>query len=167
MGYFKQNYINWNYDDDYLTFNLVQKPIDSGYIEVRVYNETGGPKQSVFVECYHSNGTYHSSGYTNASGFFLISGLVVGWYDVNVSYVGYYEQQKSNYINWRGDDDYLTFYLDALPPNSGYIDVTVYDSDTYLHLSSAFIEVTNVTSGLIIDSGYSDGSGFFKIVNLI
>ena len=162
----KQNYINWNYDDDYLTFNLVQKPIDSGYIEVRVYNETGGLKPSVLVECWHDNGTFHGSGYTDSSGFYNVTGLVIGWYTVNVSFVGYAEQSKSNYINWRGDDDYLTFFLDALPPNSGYIDVTVYDSVSYFTISNAFVEVTNVTSGLVIDSGYTGGSGFYKIINL-
>jgi V8-like Glu-specific endopeptidase len=162
----KQNYINWNHDDDYLTFNLLQKPIDSGYIEVRVFNETGSPKPGVFVEAYHDNGTYHGSGFTDSSGFYNVTGLVIGWYTINVSFAGYYEQTKSNYINWRGDDDYLSFYLDALPPNSGYIEVSVYDSVTYLALSSAFVEVTNVSSGLVIDSGYTDGSGFYKIVNL-
>jgi V8-like Glu-specific endopeptidase len=162
----KQNYINWNYDDDYLTFFLVQKAIDSGYIEVRVYNETGGPKLSVYVECYYDNGTFHDNGFTDSSGFYNITGLVVGWYVVNVSYTGYYEQSRSNYINWRGDDDYLSFYLDNLPPNSGYIDVTVYDSVSYFSIANAFVEVTNVSSGLVINSGYTDGSGFYKIVNL-
>ena len=162
----KQNYINWNYDDDYLTFYLVQMPVDSGYIEVRVYNETGDPKQSVLVECWHDNGTYHGSGYTNSEGFYNITGLVIGWYVVNVSYVGYAEQSKSNYINWRGDDDYLSFYLDALPPDSGYIDVTVYDSVSYLAISNAYVIVTNQSSGLVIDTGYSDSSGFYKVTGL-
>ena len=162
----KQNYINWNYDDDYLTFNLVQKPIDSGYTEIRVFNETGGPKPGVLVQCWHDNTTFHSSGYTDSSGFYNITGQVIGWYVINVSHVGYYEQSKSSYINWRGDDDYLSFYLGTLPPDSGYIDVNVFDSVTFLGVSNALIETTNVTSGLVIDSGYTDSSGFYKITGL-
>jgi len=162
----KQNYINWNYDDDYLTFYLVQKPVDSGYIEVRVYNETGGPKQSVLVECWHDNGTFHGSGYTNSEGFYNITGLVIGWYVVNVSHVGYYEQTKSDYINWRGDDDYLSFYLANLPPDSGYIDVSVYDSVTYLGIGSVYVVTTNVSSGLEIDWGYTASSGAYSVTGL-
>ncbi len=162
----KQNYINWNYDDDYLTFFLVQKPVDSGYIEVRVYNETGGPKPSVRVDVWHDNGTFHGFGFTDSSGFYNVTGLVIGWYVVNVSHVGYAEQSRSNYINWRGDDDYLTFYLDVLPPDSGYIDVNVFDSVSYLGISSAYVEVTNVTSSLVIDTGYTDSSGFYKVTGL-
>jgi len=162
----KQNYINWNYDDDYLTFFLVQKAIDSGYIEVRVYNETGGPKPSVRVDVWHDNGTFHGFGFTDSSGFYNVTGLVIGWYVVNVSHVGYAEQSRSNYINWRGDDDYLTFYLDVLPPDSGYIDVNVFDSISYLGISSAYVEVTNVTSSLVIDTGYTDSSGFYKVTGL-
>ncbi|MHA1477338.1 MAG: carboxypeptidase regulatory-like domain-containing protein, partial [Promethearchaeota archaeon] len=162
----KQNYINWNYDDDYLTFYLIQKPIDSGYIEVRVFNETGGPKPGATVTCWHDNGTWHASGSTNSEGFYNITGLVVGWYVVNVSHVGYAEQTRSNYINWRGDDDYLSYYLDVLPPDSGYIDVNVFDSVSYLGISSAYVETTNVTSGLVIDTGYTDFSGFYKVTGL-
>ena len=162
----KQNYINWNYDDDYLTFYLVQKAIDSGYIEVRVYNETGGPKSSVLVQTWHDNGTYHGSGSTNIDGFYNITGLVIGWYTVNVSHVGYATQSRSNYINWRGDDDYLSFYLDTLPPDSGYIDVNVFDSVSYLGISSAYVETTNVSSGLVINTGYTDPSGFYKVTGL-
>jgi len=162
----KQNYINWNYDDDYLTFYLVQKAIDSGYIEVRVFNETGGPKPGAHVESFYDDGTPHVNGYTDINGFYNVTGLVIGWYIVNVSHVGYATQSKSDYINWRGDDDYLSFYLDVLPPDSGYIDVNVFDSVSYLGVSSAYVETTNVSSGLVIDTGYSDPLGFYKVTGL-
>ncbi len=163
----KQNYINWNHDDDYLTFNLVQFPPDSGYIEVRVYNETGGPKSGAYIECVNdTSGSLIRTGYTDANGFYNVTGLTIGWYTINSSYVGYYEQSKSNYINWYGDDDYLTFYLMAMPPDSGFIEVSVYDSITYSPLYLATVTVTNQTSGLVIQTGYTDSYGFYKIANL-
>ncbi|MHA2121504.1 MAG: carboxypeptidase regulatory-like domain-containing protein, partial [Promethearchaeota archaeon] len=163
----KQNYINWNGDDDYLTFYLDPMPPDSGYIEVRVYNETGDPRPNAFVECVNdTSGLLIRSGFTDVNGIYNVTGLTVGWYIINVTYTGYYEQSKSNYINWAGDDDYLSFFLMALPPDSGYIEVNIFDSDTILPISSALIECINQSSGLIIQSGYTDPSGFFKIVNL-
>lgn len=163
----QQQYINWNGDDDYLYFYLDQYPPDSGFIEVRVYNETGGPKQSAFIECVNdTSGLLIRTGYTDSNGFYNITGLTIGWYSINVTYVGYYEQSKSNYINWNGDDDYLTFYLMSLPPDSGYCEITVYDSVMYSPIASAYVEVVNQSSGLIIQTGYTDSSGFFKAEGL-
>jgi len=163
----KQNYINWNHDDDYLYFYLEKMPINSGYIEVRTFNETGAPLSGVLVKAYNNSGlTLVSSGYTNINGTYNITGLVIGWYEVNVTYSGWQEQSKSDYINWNGDDDYLSFWMVPNPPASGYIDITVYDSVSYLPISWAIVEVTNQSSGLVIQTGYTDTSGFYKVVNL-
>ena len=162
----KQDYINWNGDDDYLTFNLVQKPPDSGYIEVRVFNETGGPVSSAYVECINqSSGLTIDTGYTNVDGFYNVTGLTIGWYTINVSKVGFYEQSKQNYINWNGDDDYLTYYLAALPPDSGFIEVYAYDYDTYAPLSGALVECF-YNNGTLFNYGYTDAAGFYTITGL-
>ena len=163
----KQNYINWRGDDDYLYFYLDQMPPDSGFIEVRVYNETGYNRSNAYIECVNdTSGFVIDTGYTDAGGFYNITGLTIGWYTINVTYPGYYEQSKSNYINWFGDDDYLTYYLMSMPPDSGYIEVNVFDSVTYSAISNAYVEVVNQSSALVIQTGYTDTSGFFKVVNL-
>ena len=161
----RQNYINWNGDDDYLWFYLQKMPANSGYIEVRTYNETGGPLSGVLVKAWNASGLV-SSGLTNINGIYNITGLVIGWYEVNVTYLAYQEQSQSDYINWNGDDDYLSFWMVPNPPDSGYIEVTVYDSITTLPISWAIVEVTNQSSGLIIQTGYTDPTGFYKVVNL-
>ena len=161
------DYINWRGDDDYLTFNLVQMPPDSGYIEVRVFNASSTlPVGSALVECWDDTATLVDSGYTNASGFYKITGLYVGWHTINVSKVGFYEQSKTDYINWNGDDDYLSFYLSELPPTSGYIEVTVRDDVTYDPISSAMIQCLNQSSGEVIDIGWTDVSGKYTINGL-
>ncbi len=163
----KQNYINWNGDDDYLTFYLVEMPATSGYIEVRTYNETGEPLAGVYVRAWNNSGlTLVSSGFTNINGTYNITGLVIGWYEVNVTYLAYQEQSKSDFINWNGDDDYLSFWMVPNPPDSGYIDVSVFDSGSGLPISWAKVEVTNQSSGLVIQTGYTDTSGIYKVVNL-
>ncbi len=163
----KQNYINWNGDDDYLWFYLDKMPINSGYIEVRTYNETGGVLSGVLVRAWNNSGaTLVSQGFTNINGTYNITGLVIGWYEVNVTYLAYQEQSKSDYINWNGDDDYLSFWMVPNPPDSGYIEVNVYDSASFLPISWATIEVTNQSSGLLIQTGFTDPSGFYKVVNL-
>ncbi|KKN39428.1 hypothetical protein LCGC14_0743540 [marine sediment metagenome] len=163
----KQNYINWNFDDDYLWFYLVQKPATSGYIEVRTFNESGAPLSGVLIQAWNNSGaTLVSSGYTNINGTYNITGLVIGWVDVNASVSGWQEQSKSTYINWNGDDDYLSFWMVPNPPGTGYIDVSVYDSVSFLPLSWAKVEVTNQSTGLVFQTGYTDFSGFYKVVNL-
>ena len=160
-----QDYINWNGDDDYLYFLLEEMPFNSGYIEVRTFNETGGIKEGVTVKTYNASGLI-DTGVTDATGFYNITGLVIGWYEVNVTYLAYQEQSQSDYINWNGDDDYLTFWIVPNPPDSGYIEVNVYDSITNLSISNALVEVINQSSGLLIQTGYTDPSGWYTIVNL-
>ena len=163
----KQNYINWNGDDDYLTFYLKEMPATSGYIEVRTYNETGGPLAGVLVQAYNNSGaTLVSQGYTDVNGFYNVTGLVIGWYEVNVSYSGWQVQSKSEYINWNGDDDYISFWMVPNPPGSGYVQVNVYDSLTYSPIYYVTVSVTNQSSGLLIQTGYTDTSGFYKVYNL-
>ena len=163
----KQDYINWNGDDDYLTFYLQQMPFNSGYIEVRTLNETGGPLSGVLVKAWNNSGaTLVSSGYSDANGFYNITGLVIGSYEVNVTYLGWQEQSKSDYINWYGDDDYLSFWMVPNPPDSGYIDVNVKDGVFYSPIYFALVTVTNQSSGLVIQTGYTDTSGFYKVMNL-
>ena len=163
----KQNYINWNGDDDYLYFYLKKMPSNSGYIEVRTYNETGAPLSGVLVKAWNNSGaTLVSSGYTDSSGFYNITGLVIGWYEVNVTYLAYQEQSQSEYINWNGDDDYISFWMVPNPSDSGYIEIHVYDSVSYLPISLALVTVTNQSDSQVIQTGYTDTSGFYKVVNL-
>jgi V8-like Glu-specific endopeptidase len=170
LGYYgqtKSTYINWAGDDDYLTYYLQQLPIDSGYIEVNVKDdETYLPVASAYVVCRYDNGTIFKTGYTNAAGFINITGLIVGNWIIEVSKLEYKAQTKNNYINWRGDDDYLYFYLERLPPDSGYIEVTVYDSKTFLPIENALVQCYNFTTNTLIDAGYTDSSGFYNITNL-
>ena len=129
----KQNYINWNGDDDYLTYYLIEKAANSGYIEVSTFNETGAPLSGVLVKVYNNSGaTLVTQGTTNVNGTFNATGLVIGWYEINVSYSGWQVQSKSDFINWNGDDDYVSFWMVPNPPDSGYTEVTVYDSVTLL-----------------------------------
>ena len=163
----KQNYINWNGDDDYLYFYLKEMPPNSGYIEVRTYNETGAPLAGVLIQAYNNSGaTLVSSGLTDSNGFYNVTGLVIGWFEINASYSGWQKQSKSSYINWNGDDDYLSFWMVPNPPGSGYIEVNVYDSVSFTPIYYATVEVTNQSSGLLIQTGYTDTSGFYNVYNL-
>jgi len=163
----KQNYINWNGDDDYLYFYLKEMPPNSGYIEVRTYNETGAPLAGVLIQAYNNSGaTLVSSGLTDSNGFYNVTGLVIGWFEINASYSGWQRQSKSSYINWNGDDDYLSFWMVPNPPGSGYIEVNVYDSVSFSPIYYAKVEVTNQSSGLLIQTGYTDTSGFYNVYNL-
>ena len=110
------NYINWNGDDDYLSFYLTQMPPDSGYIEVGVYDDTTyASVENAYVRCYNaSNEVLLFSGFTDSSGFFNITGLYIGWVTVNISHPIYELTSKFDYIDWNGDADYLYFYLTRL-----------------------------------------------------
>ncbi len=101
-------------DDYFLTFDLVPYPPDSSYIEVRVNeSRTYNPIENAYVRCYNdSSGELFSTGYTDSSGFYNITGLYIGWWSVKVTYPGFREQEKYDYINWNSDDDYLWFYMD-------------------------------------------------------
>ncbi len=163
----KFDYINWNGDGDYLTFYMDEMPFDSGYVEVSVYNGTGAPVENAVVKTYDdSSGLLIDTGYTDVNGTYNVTGLTIGWYTINVSMLTFYGQEKHNYISWFGDDDYLTFFLTTLPPNSGFIDVYVYDNITSTPIIGVFIQTINQSSGDIIDSGYTDGSGYYTIENL-
>ncbi len=163
----KSDYINWNGDDDYLTFYLNEMPFDSGYIEILVFNDTGGPVENAVVKTYNStSGLLIDTGYTDVNGSYNITGLTIGWYAVNVSMLTFYGQEKNDYINWFGDDDYLTFYLTSLPPDSGFIEVYAYDNTTHIPLFNAYVQAVNQSTGDVIDSGYTDSSGYYSIENL-
>ena len=161
----KTEYINWNGDDDYLTFYIVKKPADSGYIEINVKDNNSAPLSSAFVLVEHDNGTFANSGYTNGSGFYNSTGLIIGWYKVTVSKSGYHKEDMYNYINWEGDDDYLFFQLDPWGPNTGYFEVTVRDYLSTL-LSGAYVFVIERDSGNEVSSGQTNGSGFYNATGL-
>jgi len=163
----QQSLINWNGDDDYLNFYLSEIPLDAGYVELDILDlNTGLPISNALVECYYqSNGSLHSLGYTSFDGEYRFENLEVGWYDIEVNKVGYYSQTQSTYINWAGDDDYLTFNLQGLPPHSGYIEVTVNDIDSMTPIQSAEV-VCRSNDGEFFKSGYTDASGFYNITGL-
>ncbi|MHA2326036.1 MAG: carboxypeptidase regulatory-like domain-containing protein, partial [Promethearchaeota archaeon] len=108
--------IDFTGDDDYLQFNLVAYAPDSSYIEVRVNDSrTYNPIQNAYVRCFnYSSGELFSSGYTDNNGFYNITGLYIGWWEVNVTYPGFNEMSKLDYINWNNDDDYLFYYMDVI-----------------------------------------------------
>ncbi len=162
----KNDYINWNGDDDYLTFYLVEYPPGSGYIEVTVLNNENALIPNAYVNVKNqSTGVTVISGYTDAYGFFNATGLYIGWHDVIVSKHGYYTQTKTNYINWNGDDDYLTFHLEMVPENTGYIEVTVKDTGG-TPINQAYVYVINQETGLTHVTGLTNPSGFFNVTGL-
>ncbi len=167
-GYQKQsknNYINWIGDDDYLAFNLVEHPPNSGYIDVRVKDsDTLAAIASSYVAAYYLNGTFYKGGYTDSSGFYRITDLGIGWWEVKAEKITYIEQSKNDYINWNGDDDYLTFYLAPYPPNSGWIEVQVNDSTTNNPVGNAFVETFYFSNGTLFDSGYTNSTTGFYVV---
>ncbi|MFX0094678.1 MAG: carboxypeptidase regulatory-like domain-containing protein, partial [Candidatus Hodarchaeota archaeon] len=162
----KQDLINWNGDDDYLYFYMVPYAANDGFIEVTVLNQANSATlPSAKVETYFLNGTkIGTSKYTDITGFANMTGLYVGWYEVRVSKTGFFTQSKQNYINWNGDDDYLTFYLEPYAADSGFIEVYVRNSGG-TPLSNAYVKVQNMTTA-IITSGYTDASGFFNATGL-
>ncbi|GAI90489.1 unnamed protein product, partial [marine sediment metagenome] len=96
---------------------VVETPtLDTGWIEVNVKdNSTYSPISSAYVQVvYTSSGLVVDMGYTNGAGFYNVTGMGIGWYEVTISRSGYATQMKQTYINWVGDDDYLTFYLNEL-----------------------------------------------------
>ena len=159
----KNDYINWNGDDDYLTFYLVAYPPNSGWIECTVKDNASVPLSGALVKAFNqTTQTVTSSGYTNAQGKVNVTGLGIGWWTIQASKVGYYSQNKSDYINWNGDDDYLTFYLTPKPADSGYIEVKVkYANAT--PVSNAYVYVIDDETGLLHKSGVTNGAGFFNV----
>jgi len=123
------------------------------------------PLQNAFVSCFYANGTLFSTGYTDISGFFIITGLTVGMWSVEASKVGYELKSSPDFINWIGDDDYLTFLLDTLVADPAYIEVQVNDSVTLDPIENAFIRCFD-SGGTLFDSGYTDISGFYNITGL-
>ena len=166
-GYHKQskdNYINWIGDDDYLTFYLVPHPPNSGYIDVTVKDsDTLLPISSSYVAAYYLNGTFYKGGYTDSLGFYRVTDLGIGWWEIKAAKITYIEQSKNDYINWNGDDDYLTFYLAPYPPNSGWIEVQVNDSTTSNPIGNALVE-TFYNNGTLFDSGFTNTTTGFYIV---
>jgi V8-like Glu-specific endopeptidase len=176
-------YIGWLIDKDdnvdefdesnnqaYITTKrtVVGAPPPTGYIEVTVKDSATNDYLSVAnVYAYEtSTKTLVDAGTTDIDGFYNVTALDIGWYTIEISRYGYHPDSKDNYINWAGDDDYLYFYLDMMPEDSGYIEVNVKDTDTLDPLYSAYVQTYNITSGLIIDTGYTDGSGFYNITGL-
>ncbi|MHA2231774.1 MAG: carboxypeptidase regulatory-like domain-containing protein, partial [Candidatus Hodarchaeales archaeon] len=161
----RQNYINWNGDDDYLYFYLVPFAANTGYIEVTVRDQsTSSPLTSAFVEILFPNGTWIGYNYTDVNGFANMTSLAIGWYDVKVSKVGYILETKANYINWNGDDDYLTYYLIPFAEGSSYIEVRVYD-----HAGTALVGAnvwTYNSTGDLVNQGSTDGTGFYNVTGL-
>ena len=169
-GYFVQAKdvdIDWNGEVEEIHFDLVPYPPYSGYIEVQVNNSaTSLPIQNGLVECFNkSSMALLNSSYTDSYGFYNVSGLAVGDYMVNVSYNGFYRESKNRYINWSGDYDSVTFNLVPYPPDSGYIDVNVYDADTLIPLENALVE-WYYSNGTYIDSVFTSASGYYKITGL-
>ncbi|KKM67041.1 hypothetical protein LCGC14_1475140 [marine sediment metagenome] len=118
VGYHTQKQlqtITGSVDAYHLDFDFVAYPPDSGYIEVRV-NETrrNYAIENAYVRVFNNtSGEFFGSGYTDSSGFYNVTGLYIGMWTVIVTYPGFYENTKLDYINWNGDDDYLYYYLDV------------------------------------------------------
>jgi hypothetical protein len=161
----KDNYINWNGDDDYVFFELIPYGPNTGYIEVSVKDNGGLPISSAYVRVEDSSENYVTSGYTDSNGFYNATGLAIGWYYVTASKASYIPQKKANYINWNGDDDYLYFNLNPYPDNTGYIEVFVYD-DSVTPLQNAYVYVIDDETGATYMTGYTDSSGFFNVTGL-
>ncbi|KKM85512.1 hypothetical protein LCGC14_1288300 [marine sediment metagenome] len=161
----KNNYINWIGDDDYLWFNLIPHPPNSGYIDVTVRDsDTLSLIMNSYVAAYYLNGTFYKGGYTDSSGFYRITDLGIGWWEVRASKITYIEQSSNDYINWNGDDDYLSFYLAPYPPYSGWIEVQVNDSITSNPIGGALVETFYFANETLFDSGLTNSSTGLYIV---
>ena len=142
------------------------KTSGTGAIEVTVRNaDTLAFLQNALVSCYDESDVLVDSGTTNSSGMFTITGLEVGWHTVNVSKEGYIEQSKDDFIDWEGDDDFLSFDIVEYPPDSGHIRVSVRDDVTSNIITNALVECYN-SSGDLVDWGYTDINGIYRITGL-
>ncbi|MFW9873465.1 MAG: carboxypeptidase regulatory-like domain-containing protein [Candidatus Thorarchaeota archaeon] len=158
---------NTAYISSQITVSDPPVPPPTGYIEVTVEDYiTTNPIQYALVICKNATDDIVASGVTNSSGFYNITGLDIGWYDVYVSKVGYYPQVIQNYIDWNGDDDYLYFAMNPMPPDSGYVEVRVYDSVTNNPIEYAYVRCYNWSSGELFNEGYTDHSGFYNVTGL-
>ncbi|MBD3230184.1 MAG: hypothetical protein GF329_18540 [Candidatus Lokiarchaeota archaeon] len=165
----KDNYINWNGDDDYLDFDLVPNPPVPGYIEVTVRDNSSNLLSNAYVTVQNDSAPGNPvvmSEYTNINGFYNVTGLSVGhWWIINVSKNGYKTQSKLDYINWEGDDDYLNFNLVPWGPNTGYDEIVVANASGS-PLSNAVVFVIDKDSAETVSQGYTDISGFYNATGL-
>ncbi len=158
---------NIAYISTQITVNDPPIPPPTGYIEVTVEDSiTANPIQYALVTCRNATDDIVASGSTDSSGFYNITGLGVGWYDVYVSKVGYYPKMLTDYIDWDWDDDYLYFGMDPLPPDSGYIEVRVFDSVTTNPIENAYVRCYNMSNGELFNEGFTDSSGFYNVTGL-
>ncbi|MFO7889180.1 MAG: carboxypeptidase regulatory-like domain-containing protein [bacterium] len=149
------------------TIHIEGPPPPSGYIELTVQDSaTVNPLSTAYVYVENSTGSFIDEGNTNSMGFYNITNLPVDTYDIYVSKVGYYSDMVSQTIDYEGDDDYRTVNLEPKPRDSGYIEVTARDSDTWDYISNAHVEVINMTSNTTIDTGSTDFNGFYNATGL-
>jgi len=124
VGYISQrktDLINWGGDDDYLSFYLKPMPVNSSYIVVNVTDAiTKAPVVGAAIHVLKAgSSTWTYRGDTDGNGIFNVTGLEkYNWYYVNASKAGYITQQKTDYINWEGDDDYLYYALKRVAFNT-------------------------------------------------
>ncbi|TFF87130.1 MAG: carboxypeptidase regulatory-like domain-containing protein, partial [Promethearchaeota archaeon] len=165
----KQNLIDWEGDDDHIIFYLETWGPGTGFIEVTVLdNKTDDPISNALVEvAFRDNGSIYNSGTTDGTGFYNASGLYIGHYTVSVSKNGYYSNTKNDYINFNGDDDYLTFKLEPEPPTPGWIEITVMNLFTSPIYGASVVVRNKTAPGYpIIISGMTDNFGFFNATGL-
>jgi len=105
-------------------------------------------------------------GYTNSSGMLTITGLEIGWHTINISKNSYMDNTVTDYIHFPDDVDIVTAYLTPYPPGSGYIDVTVRESVSTFLMESTYVECFNQSTLALVDSGYTDINGFYRITGL-
>ncbi|KKL91765.1 hypothetical protein LCGC14_1891420, partial [marine sediment metagenome] len=171
-GYHTQNQlinITDAQDDYYLDFAFVSYPPDSSYIEVRVNeSNTLNPIGNAYIRTYNTtSGELWDSGYTNSSGFYNITGLYIGWWTVNVSFPGFHEQSKVDYINWNFDDDYLHFYLDSkFRPINGPVAIFRDNFPWNVNATEPILEKYNISYTIYnsLDFGNVDLSSFNKVI---
>jgi len=117
----KTDLINWGGDDDYLSFYLKPMPVNSSYIVVNVTDAiTKAPVVGAAIHVLKAGAsTWTYRGVTDGNGILNVTGLEkYNWYYVNASKAGYITQQKTDYINWEGDDDYLYYALKRVAFNT-------------------------------------------------
>ena len=121
IGQRKVDLINWVGDDDYMSFYLKPMPINSSFIVMNVTDAiTKAPISGAAI--YVQIGAvppWIYLGDTNANGIYNVTGLVkYTWFYVNASKAGYISDKKADYINWEGDDDYVSLALKRVAFNT-------------------------------------------------
>jgi hypothetical protein len=167
----KENYINWNGDDDYLYFYLSE--VDNEKLKVNVHVK----RQSAnWLSVENAYVHFIQLGSTVCKSNTLSNGLATGYNIVNTSLLGIQVKKPgyTSYINSSidltgyngGDTVNIYVYMVGGESGTGYIEVRVYDaSNTSIKIANADV-IVKYPNGTWINWGKTDANGFINITDL-